>query len=106
MNKELFADLMESMKEAVAISKGELAPSRLFTVAPPDVKQVREKTGPSQSAFAQMIGVKVKTLQNWEQHRRQPTGAAAALLTIFDRVPDIAVKALHAAGDQGDTSIG
>jgi putative transcriptional regulator len=101
MDKELFADLMQSMKEAVDIAKGELPPSRMFTVAPPDVKQVREKTGLSQSAFAQMIGVKVKTLQNWEQHRRQPTGAAAALLTIFDRAPDVAIKALHAApGDQ------
>jgi putative transcriptional regulator len=96
MDKELFADLMLSMKEAVAISKGESAPSRSFTVTPPDVKQVREKTGLSQSAFAQMIGVKVKTLQNWEQHRREPTGAAVALLTIFDRVPEVALKALHA----------
>jgi putative transcriptional regulator len=45
--------------------------------------------------FAAMIGVKVKTLQNWEQHRRNPTGAAAALLTIFDREPQTAMKALH-----------
>jgi putative transcriptional regulator len=97
MDKELFADLMQSMNEAVAISKGELAPSRKFTVAAPDVKQVREKTGLSQSAFAQMIGVKVKTLQNWEQHRREPTGAAVALLTIFDRVPEVAIRALHSA---------
>ncbi|TRZ44939.1 helix-turn-helix domain-containing protein [bacterium] len=97
MDKGLFANLMQSMKEAVEISKGELAPSRVFTVESPDVKHVREKTGLSQSAFAAMIGVKVKTLQNWEQHRRRPTGAAAALLTIFDRVPDVAVKALHAA---------
>jgi putative transcriptional regulator len=97
MDKELFADLMQSMQEAVAISKGEMAPSRVFTVEPPDVKQVREKTGLSQSAFAQMIGIKVKTLQNGEQHRRHPSGAAAALLTIFDRIPDVAVKALHVA---------
>jgi putative transcriptional regulator len=44
-----------------------------------------------------MIGIKVKTLQNWEQHRRRPTGAASALLTIFDRAPDVAIKALHKA---------
>ena len=95
MDKELFDQLTQSMKEATAIAKGEMEPSRVFTVAPPDVKAVREKTGLSQSDFAQMIGVKVKTLQNWEQHRRQPSGAAAALLTIFDRVPEIAIKALH-----------
>jgi putative transcriptional regulator len=97
MDKELFEQLTQSMKEAIAIAKGEMKPSRVFTVELPDAKAVREKTGLSQSEFARMIGVKVKTLQNWEQHRRQPTGAAAALLTIFDRAPDVAVKALHKA---------
>lgn len=87
----------QSMKEAISIAKGDMEPSRIFMVEPPDTKAVREKTGLSQSEFAQMIGVKVKTLQNWEQHRRVPTGAAAALLTIFDRAPDMAVKALHKA---------
>jgi putative transcriptional regulator len=97
MDKELFEQLTQSMKEAIAIAKGDMKPSRVFTVESPDVKAVREKTGLSQSEFAQMIGVKVKTLQNWEQHRRRPTGAAAALLTIFDRAPDVAIKALHKA---------
>ena len=97
MDKELFEHLTQSMKEAIAIAKGDMKPSRVFTVEPPDTKAVREKTGLSQAEFAQMIGVKVKTLQNWEQHRRRPTGAAAALLTIFDRAPDVAVKALHKA---------
>jgi putative transcriptional regulator len=97
MDKELFDQLHQSMKEAVAIAKGEMQPSRVFTVESPDVKAVREKTGLSQSVFAAMIGVKVKTVQNWEQHRRNPTGAAAALLTIFDREPETAMKALHGA---------
>jgi putative transcriptional regulator len=70
MDKELFEQLTQSMKEAIAIAKGEMKPSRVFTVELPDAKAVREKTGLSQSEFAQMIGVKVKTLQNWEQHRR------------------------------------
>jgi len=95
MDKELFSDLMQGMKEAVSIAKGEMQPSRVFVVQPPDAKAIREKTGLSQTAFAIMIGVKVKILQNWEQHRRHPTGAAAVLLTLFERVPDIAVKALH-----------
>ena len=97
MDKELFEQLHLSMKEAVAIAKGEMRPSRVFTIVSPDVKAVREKTGLSQSVFAAMIGVKVKTVQNWEQHRRNPTGAAAALLTIFDREPETAMKALHGA---------
>ena len=109
MDKELFDQLHQSMKEAVAIAKGEIQPSRVFTIQPPDVKTVREKTGLSQAMFAAMIGVKVKTLQNWEQHRRNPTGAAAALLTIFDREPETAMKAfawlglkLLYGGDWGD----
>jgi len=42
-----------------------------------------------------LIGVKVATLRNWEQHRRNPTGAAAALLTIVEKEPDAALRALH-----------
>ena len=95
MDKELFDQLHQSLQEAVAIAKGDMQPSRIFTVESPDVKAVREKTGLSQAVFAGMIGVKVKTLQNWEQHRRNPTGAAAALLTIFDREPETASRALH-----------
>lgn len=95
MDKELFDQLHHSMKEAVAIAKGDMEPSRIFRIETPDVKAVREKTGLSQGMFAAMIGVKLKTLQNWEQHRRKPTGAAAALLTIFDRDPETAMKALH-----------
>ena len=57
-----FDQLHQSMKEAVAIAKGEMQPSRVFTVQPPDVKAVREKIGLSQAMFAAMIGVKVKAL--------------------------------------------
>ncbi|KAF0220897.1 MAG: hypothetical protein FD174_894 [Geobacteraceae bacterium] len=42
MDKELFEQLMQSMKEAIAIAKGEMKPSRVFTVEPPDVKAIRE----------------------------------------------------------------
>lgn len=97
MDKELFAQLHQSMKEAVSIARGELSPSRVFTVEPPDVKAVREKTGLSQAGFAALIGVKIKTLQNWEQHRRVPSGPAATLLAIFDREPETAMRVLHGA---------
>ncbi len=59
-------------------------------------KSVRERVGLSQGDFARLIGVSVKTLQNWEQNRRQPTGPAAALLKIVATAPDVALKALHA----------
>lgn len=69
--------------------------SRRIKVTAPDVKAAREQIGLSQSEFARLMQVSVKTLQNWEQHRRQPTGPAAALLKIVLTAPDIALKTLH-----------
>lgn len=96
MEQALFDDLVQSLKEAKAIAKGEAIASRRFTVAPPDVKAVREQIGLSQSEFARLMRVSIKTLQNWEQHRRNPTGPAAALLKIVLDAPDVVLKTLHA----------
>ena len=95
MDKILFEDLKQSLKEAASIRRGELAPGRVTEMSAPDAKSIRAKVGLSQSEFAQLIGVKVATLRNWEQHRRHPTGAAAALLTIVEKEPDAALRALH-----------
>ncbi len=53
----------------------------------PDVAIIREKTGLSQSRFAALLGVSVRTLQDWEQGRRAPSGAARTLLMVADRNP-------------------
>ena len=53
----------------------------------PDVSKVREKTGLSQARFAELLGVSVRTLQDWEQGRRAPSGAARTLIMIADRNP-------------------
>jgi putative transcriptional regulator len=53
----------------------------------PSVASVREKTGLSQSKFAELLGVSVRTLQEWEQGRRAPSGAARTLLMIAARNP-------------------
>jgi len=53
----------------------------------PDVAEIREKTGLSQARFAQLLGVSVRTLQDWEQGRRSPSGAARTLLMIAARNP-------------------
>jgi putative transcriptional regulator len=53
----------------------------------PSVATVREKTGLSQSRFAELLGVSVRTLQEWEQGRRAPSGAARTLLLIAAKNP-------------------
>ena len=58
---------------------------RVTTV--PSVASIREKTGLSQARFAQLLGVSVRTLQDWEQGRRAPSGAAKTLLMIADNNP-------------------
>ena len=97
MEKTLFDDLVQSLKEAKAIAKGVASASRRFEVKPIDVKAVREKTGLSQSEFASLIQISTKTLQNWEQRRRNPTGPSAALLKIVSVNPEMAVQSLRAA---------
>jgi len=58
---------------------------RVVTV--PSVAAVRQKTGLSQSRFAELLGVSVRTLQEWEQGRRAPSGAARTLLLIAAKNP-------------------
>jgi putative transcriptional regulator len=95
MDKSLFDDLTQSLKEAAAIRKGTAAPSRRFEMEQTDVKAVREGIGLSQNEFARLMRVSVKTLQNWEQHRRYPTGPAVALLKIVSAAPKTVLEALH-----------
>ena len=96
MDKQLFSDLVQSLKEASAIRSGKRAASRRVTLVTPDVRDVREQTGLTQTEFARVMRVSVKTLQHWEQDRRSPTGPASALIKIVSAAPELALKALHA----------
>jgi len=91
----MFEELLGSVREAGAIMRGQRQPSRRVAIRSSGVRVIRERTSLSQSEFAQLIGVSVKTLQNWEQERRRPTGPAAALLSIIEHHPALAVKAIH-----------
>ena len=55
----------------------------------PSVARIREKTGLSQSRFAELLGVSIRTLQEWEQGRRVPSGAARTLLLIAAKNPEV-----------------
>lgn len=89
MDKQLFDDIVASLNEAVAITKGEKSPSRVFTYEMPNVKEIRAKTGLSQTEFAKKLHISFKTLQNWEQGRRKPTGPAITLMRLLDKDPNL-----------------
>jgi len=97
MRAKMFEELTESVREGGAILRGQKKPSRRFEIPSSGIRAIRERTSLSQSEFAHLIGVSVKTLQNWEQDRRHPTGPAVALLRIIAYEPKLAVKAIHQA---------
>lgn len=94
MNKKDFEELVQSIRQAGKIRRGEMKPARVTELAAPDVKAIRRKLGKSQSEFASMLGVSVSTLQNWEQGRRKPRGPARALLTVAAHSPKAVSSAL------------
>ncbi len=94
MKKEIFTELLESVRQAGKIHRGEAKPSREFVIKAEDVRAIRAKLGKSQTEFSRMIGVSVDTLQNWEQGRRQPLGPARALLLVAARAPKVVEKVL------------
>lgn len=78
--RDIGAEILQGLRE---IKRGEIG--RVITV--PDVATVREGTGLSQARFAQLLGVSVRTLQDWEQGRRAPSSAARTLLLIAAKNP-------------------
>ena len=78
------ADLMEAVRDMKA---GRAA--RVTKVDLPAPADARAKTGLSQSQFAMLLGVSVRTLQNWEQGRTQPSGAAQTLIRVAMSAPQV-----------------
>jgi putative transcriptional regulator len=94
MNEERFNKMMEGIRQGAECLKGKREPSRLFkvTIQIPDVKSVRSKLGASQSEFAEIMGISKRTVQNWEQKLRVPSGPARVLLNIAAAYPEVLRK--------------
>lgn len=65
---------------------------RRYTVGSYPIVRAREKSGLSQSQFAALLGVSVRTLQEWEQGRREPSAAARTLIKVVELDPRILKK--------------
>ncbi len=107
MNDDLFAKLEASVREGGRILRGEIPPSRSFQVDGPDVKAIRDSLSLSQTDFAALLGISVKTLRNWEQGRRSPEGPARVLLKVAAKHPGAVWDAVRPSGRQPErTSTG
>ena len=82
MDKDSFDELLNSVRQMDAIVKGKKKASRKFDFPNPEVKAIREQLGVSQDKFAMILGVSKRTVENWEQGRRHPTGAPGHCLKL------------------------
>lgn len=87
--RDIGAELLLSVRQMKA-GKGKV----VATVEVPAVTHARMKSGLSQAEFANLLGVSVRTLQDWEQGRRQPSGAARTLITIAEQQPKVLKQVL------------
>jgi putative transcriptional regulator len=93
MKRELFAELMESARQALAHAEGRL--ELRTTVLPPapapmtstQVRRIRRRLNASQAVFARYLNVSTKLVQAWEADRRRPDGPALVLLRLGERDP-------------------
>ena len=90
MNKRnIGTEILNGIREIEKFKEGklQLKVTELSEPSPPQV--IRSKLKMSQSAFAGLLGVSMRTLQDWEQGRREPQGPAVALLRIAEQHPEV-----------------
>jgi len=81
-------------KREEGIDDGALGPAR-FVVPTIDVRELRERLQLSQEEFAKQFRLSLRTIQEWEQHRREPSEPARVLLYAIARAPKVIARALH-----------
>lgn len=89
INRDLGKEILAGIDEIQSFKKGQgnLRVTELSEPSAPNI--IRAKLKMSQATFAAMLGVSVRTLQDWEQGRREPNGPAVALLCIAEQHPEV-----------------
>ena len=88
--RDICREILEGIREIKAFKRGEIQGLRtreLKQHAPPE--EIRSRLKLSQAAFAGLMGVSVRTIQDWEQGRREPSGPAKSLLRIAEQHPEV-----------------
>ena len=78
-----------SIRRVITRRDGTVEKDHVIPAGDTSVRAARAATGLSQAQFARLLGVSVRTLQEWEQGRKAPSGAAATLLRIAERRPEV-----------------
>ena len=87
-NRDIWQEVLESFRE-IQGGKG-----KKVSMTRPAAARVRKTSGLSLAEFAEILGVSVRTLQDWEQGRKKPSGAPAAVLKIAEKNPDLLRKVI------------
>jgi putative transcriptional regulator len=88
-NRDIGNEILEGLHEIQDFKKGTIQLKTTELTEPSEPRVIRAKLKLSQSAFAGLLGVSMRTLQDWEQGRRNPQGPAIALLRIAEQHPEI-----------------
>jgi len=85
--RDLGSELLASVRQMKADLR-----SQVHNIEVSDIVEARHRVGLSQDQFALLLGVSKQTLQDWEQGRREPSGAAKSLITIAMKRPDVLLE--------------
>ena len=87
--RNIGSEILEGIKEIKRFKRGEIELKTHTFEAQSRPKDIRQRLNLSQKEFANLMGVSARTIQSWEQGRRNPRGPAVALLRIAERHPEI-----------------
>ena len=88
MSKKAFDKIAEGLNEALAITRAEAKPAKLYVPLELNVKDIRLRLELPQDDFAAMFGFTVNQIRDWEQGRSRPLGGVRAYLMLIDRAPN------------------
>jgi len=90
--RDIGLEILEGIKEIKAFKDGKVNLVTRKLSNPSHPKTIRARLKLSQAAFAGLMGVSLRTVQDWEQGRREPSGPAVSLLRIVEQHPDVLLE--------------
>lgn len=90
--RDIGMEILEGIREIKAHKAGALHLKTRQLMEPSPAKEIRRQLQLSQAAFAGLMGVSLRTVQDWEQGRREPSGPAKTLLRVAEKYPDILIE--------------